>query len=102
MPLEYCPTCSEPHHWEWEEAFNKFGFGDGDGMVMTQTVADTLREAGYQCETQHWGLHNVVIISIKKDERELILHDDINLGYDDPRNYLPKDIVILLDTELAD
>ena len=22
--------------WEWEEAFDKFGFGDGDGWIISE------------------------------------------------------------------
>jgi hypothetical protein len=47
MPQANCPTCNTDHDWSWDEAFNKFGFGDGDGLVMTNQVADALRAAGY-------------------------------------------------------
>ena len=33
--------------WSWEEAFDKFGFEDGDGLVMTDVVAAVLQDAGY-------------------------------------------------------
>ena len=34
-------------YWEWEEAFNKFGFDDGDGPNFTRIVADLLYNLGW-------------------------------------------------------
>ena len=96
MHLTFCPTCSETHTWTWEEAFDKFGFGDGDGLVMTHLVVQALRDAGYRVTSERWGCHNVVINSIRKGRRHLI-PDTANVGYDDPRDYLPVAIVDLLD-----
>jgi hypothetical protein len=47
-------------------------------------------------------MHNTVIMSIKKDGIELMPVDQpgIHPGYDDPRTYLPADMVALLDREL--
>ena len=84
--------------WAWEEAFDKFGFGDGDGLVMTWDVAAALEHAGYTVECDEWGMHNTVIVSIKKDDKELI-SKSADLAYDDPRQNLPADIVQLLDNQ---
>lgn len=92
-----CPTCGNPYSWDWEEAFVKFGFGDGEGLVMTEHVAAKLRQAGYAVTIEPWGCHNVTIASIKRDGVELIPFDSINFGYDDPRDYLPAEIIDLLD-----
>lgn len=46
-----CPTCGQAHNWSWEEAFDKFGFGDGDDLVMTEKVAEALRKNGYEVRT---------------------------------------------------
>ena len=91
-----CPHCGCYCGWSWEDAFDKFGFDDGDGIVMTDTVAQTLRDNGYKVEVTPWGLHNVVITGIARDGISLI-PEATELGYDDPRNYLPHDIVALLD-----
>lgn len=91
-----CDCCGAYHEWQWEEAFDKFGFNDGDGLVMTSTVADALRAAGYTVKETPWGLHNVAITSIKQGEDEAI-PVNTTIGYDDPREYLPTDIVDLLD-----
>ena len=96
----YCQSCGTRHAWDWEEAFDKFGFGDGDGLVMTDSVADALREAGYAVTTEHWGLHNVVITSIKRDGIEQI-PEKVSLGYDNPRDYLPAALISLLDSALG-
>jgi hypothetical protein len=87
--------------WTWEEAFDKFGFEDGDGLVLTYRVAGALESAGYTVDYDSWGMHNTVILSIKKDDVELI-PSDIDLGYDDPRQYLPADIVQHLDDTFND
>ena len=85
--------------WTWEEAFNKFGFHDGDGLVFTDEVCLVLSDAGFDPVSQTLGLHNTVIISIKENGKELI-PDDANVGYDDPRRYLPETIIDLLDSML--
>ena len=45
MPVTLCHTCMAIHTWSWEEAFDKFGFNDGDGLVMTNRVVQVLRDA---------------------------------------------------------
>lgn len=101
MPITECYNCGQDYNWSWEEAFDKFGFMDGDGQVETYQVEAVLTEAGYDVEIRDWGLHNTIICSIKKGGRELI-PENVNLGYDDPRSYLPQDIIALLDTELEE
>lgn len=100
MPISECDHCGGTYHWKWEEAFDKFGFGDGDGQIETWQVADALTDAGYEVEIEAWGLHNTIITSIKKAGKEIIPHDTCILGYDDPREFLPQDIVKLLDKAL--
>ncbi len=101
MAISECNNCGGEFHWLWEEAFDKFGFNDGDGQVETWQVEDVLTNAGYAVTVQGWGMHNTVIVSIKKDGSELILYEDqdLSLGYDDPRSYLPAEIISLLDQE---
>lgn len=100
MSCAICERCGGTVYWSWEEAFDKFGFNDGDGNVMTEVVADVLRDAGYKVRVMGWGLHNEVIESISKDGVEYIRENEISLGYDDPRGYLPDRIVKLLDEAL--
>lgn len=101
MPTSTCDNCGHEYNWQWEEAFDKFGFGDGDGQVQTETVVGVLERGGYDVVSEVWGLHNNVILSIKKDGVEQI-PNSAEVGYDDPRAYLPADIVELLDRELAE
>ncbi len=103
MPKCDCLTCGNSFQWQWEEAFDKFGFNDGDGQVETYQVENVLTDAGYDVQTQTWGMHNTLIVSVKKDGLELISSDDpnVDIGYSDPRSYLPKTIIQLLDRELA-
>ena len=98
-PISPCDGCGGKLHWRWEEAFDKFGFGDGDGQVMTHVVEDVLRAAGYHVTSRPWGLHNITICSIKRNGVEL-LPEHINVGYGDPRKYLPRKILRLLDKKL--
>lgn len=98
MNYSTCSSCGATHAWSWPEAFDKFGFADGDGLVMTEAVASALRQHGYRIETTRWGLHNTIITSIKRGTppRECI-PSTATVGYDDPRDYLPKTIIDILD-----
>lgn len=96
-----CDHCGAMHNWSWEDAFDKFGFDDGDGLVMTEAVADALRERGYDVTVQPWGLHNVVITELSRDGGSLI-PEEATVGYDDPRDYLPEEVVDLLDRAFPD
>jgi hypothetical protein len=95
MSITLCPTCHHEHSWCWEDAFDKFGFDDGDGFILTEHVAEALRVHGYAVKVEPWGCHNITIASIRRGQTELI-PVTANLGYDDPRSYLPKTIVALL------
>lgn len=92
MPLKFIT-------WTWEEAFDKFGFDDGDGPIMTDVVASVLRDAGYSVTAEPWGFHNVVISSIKDGDGLEQIPAGIALGYDEPRDYLPKTLIALLDAD---
>ena len=83
--------------WSWQEAFDKFGFEDGDGLVMTDVVEAVLWDAGYSVTAEPWDSHNVVISSIKDATGNELIPSTVSIGYDDPRSYLPKTIVALLD-----
>ena len=104
MPISTCDHCGGDYRWSWTEAFEKFGFGDGDGQVETWQVEAVLVEAGFDVTVEGWGLHNTLITSIKQDKIELIPHDDpeVSFGYDDPRTYLPAPIFALLDRALPE
>jgi len=102
--MTICDHCGSDIRWSWTEAFLKFGFMDGDGLIETWEVEGVLVEAGYEVSVATWGMHNCVITSIKKAGVELIPHHDpaVRVGYDDPRCYLPQEIVTLLDQKLPD
>lgn len=101
MPMSTCHTCGGHYQWNWEDAFDKFGFGDGDGQVETDTVVAVLENAGYRVEAQPWGMHNVVILSIKDRAGAELIPEATTAGYDCPRSYLPRRIVRLLDRKLS-
>lgn len=101
MPKSECLTYGNIHEWIWEEAFDKFGFNDGESQVMTQEVVKVLENAGYDVRSWQWGIHNEIIIAIAKDGVPLI-PASAKSGYDDPRKYLPPEIVALLDSKLPE
>lgn len=91
--------------WEWDEAFDKFGFSDGDGLVMTDEVAAVLRRHGYNCVIDTWGMHNTVIWKITKGDEVVFDSDNVGeyeFGYDSARLFLPEEIVAILDNEFPD
>jgi hypothetical protein len=89
MPITTCANCSFCYSWSWEDAFDKFGFCDGDGQVMTDEVVCVLRAAGYEVSAAACGLHNVTIRSIKREGVEQ-KPEHVDLGYADPRKYVPQ------------
>lgn len=93
-------TTARYRTWLWEDAFLKFGFEDGDGDVRTRHVAGELTDAGYQCVVHIWGLHNEVIASLKTKEGDELIPcagSEDRFGYDDPREYLPQEVIAFLD-----
>ena len=102
--------------WEWQEAFHKFGFHDGDEWVGTSLVAQYLEELGYDVDYEGWGMHNITIIKLAKDGKSLLPHYDaegnyiegnsetekIKYGYDEPETYLPADLVKKLNEHFDD
>lgn len=102
MAISICDTCGGEFHWCWEEAFYKNGFNDGDGQIETWQVEAALKKAGYDVSVSEWGVHNTVIISIKLNGIELIPYErpDMTFGYDDPRSYLPSEVIAALDLDL--
>ena len=99
MPISTCYSCQGDYAWNWEEAFEKFGFNDGDGLVATSSVIEVLEEPGYTVKAESFSIHNTVITSIIKGDTQFI-PESTKVGYDDPRDYLPRDITALLDEKL--
>lgn len=83
----------------WPDAFCKFGYDDGDGVVQTKRIARILEDAGYAVKYARWSPHNTMIYSIKKSGIEFmpLLSKDFRIGYDDPRDYLDPEIQDILD-----
>lgn len=101
MSFTFCPRCQCRCLWAWEEAFDKFGFNDGDGVIMTEAVAEALRLHGYTVTVRTWGLHNEVITAIELAGTHVIPRG-ARIGYDDPREYLPGKVIALLDQAFPD
>lgn len=96
MSTVTCHTCGVCQSWSWTEAFDKFGFNDGDGIILTHKVVAVLRDAGYDAHAEPWTIHNVVISEVRKDGVSCI-PESACIGYDNPRDYLPPEVIALLD-----
>jgi len=94
-----CRHCGNKYNWR--EAFSKFGFDDGEGEIKTPHIAEVLEFAGYYVKYSKWLMHNELIYSIKKDGIEFmpIKTPEYKIGYDDPLDYLPTDILELLEEQ---
>lgn len=110
--------------WSWEEAFDKYGFGDGDSWNGTDIVYPVIdRLDNYNTQVDCWGCHNYMIMDIIDTETDKSIlfsenhewrqdvHERIvarggdpkeDYGYLDPRLYLPKHIIDALDEALPD
>ncbi len=103
--IDYCLCCGGdlgPKKIAWAQAFDKFGFGDGDGQVFTYEIAEAIESKfGLKVETAAYGLHNTVISSIKNKEGKELIPKNTEVGYDNPVNYLPTRIVKFLDRIFA-
>lgn len=88
--------------WEWEEAFSKFGFEDGDGWNGTDLVSSHIEYffPDLECECDSWDLHNYMIFDIvEKEKGTTVYKGQPEVGYDEPREYLPQYLVEFLDKE---
>ncbi len=99
MKCKHCGNC-----YHWKDAFSKFGYNDGDGIIKTPLIAQAVENAGYQVKFSRWSPHNTIIYSIKRDGIEYMPNKNPNylIGYDDPQEYLPIDILALLNTEFPE
>jgi hypothetical protein len=103
--------------WEWVDAFDKFGFGDGDGANFTDDVAAFINSKGYECDCETWGIHNYMIKDITAHDPETDecgasimtypeghpkFGEEVDYGYDNPREWLPKWLVEKLDKEFGE
>ena len=90
-------------NWSWMEAFDKFGFGDGDGWNGTDLVQDELENLGYEVECDTIGIHNWAIVRLKRGD-----FDHEFLGYplenddDNPVKVLPADVLKALNDKFGD
>ena len=104
-------------YWEWEDAFSKFGFNDGDGWNGTYLVSDFILTLGYETSCDNWGIHNYLITDIRKDGKSILFKEDADgslnawlphihvqgtLGYVNPSMYLPEELVEELNTHFND
>lgn len=96
MPLSVCDHCDSVFHWNWEEAFDKWGFLAGEGPVQTYTIQHALIKAGYEVTLKQLGACNIVISSIQIQGVEQI-PAGTKVGYVHARMYLPCPIIELLD-----
>lgn len=100
---EYDIICEDLTHesWVWEDAFDTFGFNDGDGIIHTHEVARAIAELGYIATQLQLDMHNTVITSIADISGTELIGPDVRIGYQNPRDYLPSPIVTHLDRTFA-
>lgn len=65
-------------YWGVTEAFDKFGFGDGDGIQFNDIVIEALEKRGFRC-AQAGGIHNKWIIEARHADFALIEFDGYRL-----------------------
>ncbi|MDD4986999.1 MAG: hypothetical protein PHQ43_14740 [Dehalococcoidales bacterium] len=82
--------------WEWVEAFDKFGFNDGDGLVFTDDVVSFLKTQGYECACCS-GIHNYMICEVAKDGQTWEFSGYPDEDEENPRRLLPPELVKALD-----
>ncbi len=82
------------YDWRWEEAFDRFGFDDGDGYCLTQAVANVLENAGCRCRTARFGAHNTIIHRITLPDGSAL---DTPHAKSSARLWLPARLVAMLD-----
>ncbi len=94
-----CRYCGNAYHWR--EAFSKSGHNDGDGYIQTLRIGYTLKKAGYRVSYFWWRPHNMIIMSIRKNDIEYmpINTSRHGIGYTNPLDYLPIEILELLEDQ---
>jgi hypothetical protein len=85
----------------WTDAFSKFGFGDGDDTIHTETVAEYLTAFGFTVDVYRGGCHNEYITSVRGPDGADLM-DGRKAGYTDPRSFMPAGIVRALDRKFGE
>jgi hypothetical protein len=111
---EYCASCAEDRmqrsgrptpdgQVKWVDAFDKYGYEDGDGTIHTPAIAEFLESKGYQVEYESYGHHNTIITELIDPNGKLVVRigEGGYKGYEDPRGYLPAKLVEMLDEEFG-
>jgi hypothetical protein len=95
MP-DQAQIAAAPVYWFWQDGFDRHGYGDGDGPIMTDTVVEVLKRAGYAPTVYRDGMHNEYIYQMTgPDAVELV---DLEKPYGaEPETYLPQAVRDLLD-----
>ena len=91
---ELCENCEyEP---SLEDAFSKFGHNDGGSCShITDEVKNIIEGLGYEVKVDSWGMHNYLILEIKRGDEVVYPIDGYHIGGYDERHYsavLPNDI----------
>lgn len=88
--------------WIWEEAFQKFGFNDGNDS-QTWRVEGALEDAGYASDEVS-GVHNTYICGLRRETGEVWNDGACDATSDTARlrASLPPEVVALLDRVFPD
>lgn len=90
-----CHHCRTLHFWHWKTAFK---YCESQILAQTETVAEVLQAAGYELKFDD-SYEPAVIDSMMLDGNELL--PEQGLRGDDPRAYLPAEVVSLLDAKFS-
>lgn len=85
---------------DWAHAFLFHPQAESDVSCLPfGEITEILSISGYQVVTHSCEKHRPIIVSLKCCDYELIPYKYANFcfGYDDPRGYLPCEIITLLD-----
>lgn len=82
--------------WDWRDAFDKFGFGDGDSWNGTGYVREFLEGLGWTLNEAQYGAHNWMIFKMTKGD--VVIEAD---GYKQPEEFLPQELIDALDKKFG-
>jgi hypothetical protein len=91
---------TETFTWEWEEAFQTYGFGDGLDPTHNEDVASVLEENGWKCIRCYCSHNDGYLCELSKGGVKVEISGDEETA--DLRKLLPAEIVALLDKEFTD
>lgn len=103
MPISTYEQPGGHYAWSWTDAFDQASYDQGGPEPDVWLVAQVLKNAGYDVVVEQFELHHIITY-VKRDGVELIPKRVRNNDefFINPRTYLPKETIALLDAKLPD